>query len=92
LSLEASREFQDVNLTTTSTACIWCGRAFIPRTRGRKRQRSCRPTHRSRFWCALRKWASRLFDAGLISIEDLKRALTTNVHAAVDVKKMETVA
>ena len=39
----------------------------------RKRQRSCRPTHRSRFWCALRKWASRLFDAGLISIEDLKR-------------------
>jgi hypothetical protein len=68
--------------------CIWCGRAFTPRDRGGKRQRFCCPTHRSRFWRALRKWASRVFEAGLISIEDLKRP-HDNVHAALDAGKTE---
>jgi len=38
-----------------------------------KRQRFCCAGHRSRYWRALRKWAARVFDVGLISIEDLRR-------------------
>jgi hypothetical protein len=44
------------------------------RVDGGKKQRFCCTAHRSRYWRALRKWASRVFDAGLISIEDLRRA------------------
>jgi len=56
---------------------------------GGKRQRFCCAAHRSRFWRALRTWASRVFDAGLISIDDLRRPYD-NVHAALDAEKTET--
>jgi hypothetical protein len=46
------------------------------RSGGGKRQRFCCAAHRSRFWRALRKWASRVFDAGLIAIDDLRRPST----------------
>ena len=54
--------------------CTWCGCLFSLRVDGGKKQRFCCAAHRSRYWRALRKWASRVFDAGLISIEDLRRA------------------
>jgi len=66
--------------------CTWCGRAFRLRSRGGKRQRFCCAAHRSRFWRALRKWASLVFDAGLISIDDLRRP-RTNVHGALDAER-----
>jgi hypothetical protein len=53
--------------------CTWCGRPFSLRDGGGKKQRFCCTAHRSRYWRALRKWASRLFDAGFISIDDLQR-------------------
>ena len=53
------------------------------RVDGGKRQRFCCTAHRSRYWRALRKWASRVFDAGLISIDDLRRTqVETLVGAA----------
>jgi len=63
--------------------CIWCGCLFTPRVDGGKKQRFCCPAHRSRYWRALRKWASRVFDAGLISVDDLRRTqVKGNVGAA----------
>jgi hypothetical protein len=76
---------------TTPFTCTWCGRTFRSRTGGGKPQRFCCAAHRSRFWRALRKWASRVFDAGLISIDDLRRPYN-NVHAALDGGKAETCA
>lgn len=55
------------------TTCTWCGRPFRLRTGGGKRQRFCCAAHRSYFWRALRKWAARVFEAGVISIDDLRR-------------------
>jgi hypothetical protein len=52
--------------------CIWSGHPFKPRIGGGKKQRFCCTAHRSRYWRALRKWASRLFDEGFISIDDLR--------------------
>ena len=54
--------------------CTWCGCPFSLRVDGGKKQRFCCTAHRSRYWRALRKWASRVFDAGLISIDDLRPA------------------
>jgi hypothetical protein len=54
--------------------CIWCGCPFSLRVDGGKKQRFCCTAHRSRYWRALRKWASRVFDAGFISIDDLRLA------------------
>jgi hypothetical protein len=60
--------------TEAEATCIWCGCPFSLRVDGGKKQRFCCAAHRSRYWRALRKWASRVFDAGLISIDDLRRA------------------
>jgi hypothetical protein len=60
--------------TEGEATCIWCGCPFSLRVDGGKKQRFCCAAHRSRYWRALRKWASRVFDAGLISIDDLRRA------------------
>ena len=57
-----------------NATCTWCGRAFSSRIGGGKRQRFCCAGHRLRFWRSLRKWASSCFDAGLISIDDLRRS------------------
>ena len=60
--------------TEGEATCIWCGCPLSLRVDGGKKQRFCCTAHRSRYWRALRKWASRVFDAGLISIDDLRPA------------------
>jgi hypothetical protein len=65
--------------------CIWCGCPFSLRVDGGKKQRFCCTAHRSRYWRALRKWASRVFDAGLISIDDLRRTQVETLVGAATV-------
>jgi hypothetical protein len=61
--------------------CLWCGRAFKPRSTGESAQKFCCTEHRQEFWIAARRWTMRAIDAGLLSVDCLK-ASHTSVHAA----------
>ena len=54
------------------THCLWCQRAFRPRTTGGSPQRFCSTGHRQAFWVAARRWTMRAVEAGLINVENLK--------------------
>ena len=56
-----------------SCACLWCGTTFQPRTDGGTAQRFCKPACRRAFDHASRAWVRRQFDAGLLSVADLRR-------------------
>jgi hypothetical protein len=61
--------------------CLWCGRAFKPRTTGGSAQKFCCTEHRQQFWIAARRWTMRAIEVGLLSVDCLK-ASHTSVHAA----------
>jgi hypothetical protein len=61
--------------------CLWCGRAFNPRSTGGSAQKFCGSGHRQQFWIAARRWTMRAIEAGLLSVDCLK-ASQTSVHAA----------
>src|SRR6267154_50273 len=61
--------------------CLWCDRAFSPRTTGGSAKRFCCTGHRQQFWVAARRWTMRAIEAGLLSVDCLK-APHTSVHAA----------
>jgi hypothetical protein len=65
----------------SSTHCLWCGRAFTPRTTGGSPQRFCSTRDRQAFWIAARRWTMRAVEAGLFSVDCLKAA-HSSVHAA----------
>jgi hypothetical protein len=65
----------------TKPQCLWCGRAFAPRTTGGSPQRFCSTGHRQAFWVAARRWIMRAVQANLLSVESLK-ASQSSVHAA----------
>jgi hypothetical protein len=54
--------------------CLWCGRSFKPRTTGGSAQRFCSAAHRHAFGSAARRWAVRVVEAGLVSVETFKAA------------------
>ena len=58
--------------------CLWCGRAFKPRSTGGSAQKFCCTGHRQQFWIAARLWTMRAIDAGLLSVDCLKAS-----HASV---------
>ena len=60
--------------------CVWCGRAFKPRSTGGSAQKFCCTGHRQQFWIATRRWTMRAIEAGLLSVDCLK-ASHTSVHA-----------
>jgi len=62
------------------TRCLWCGRAFKPRSTGGSAQKFCCTNHRQQFWIAARRWTMRAIEAGLLSVDCLK-ASHTGVHA-----------
>src|ERR1700730_6943706 len=62
------------------TRCLWCGRAFKPRSTGGSVQRFCSTVHRQQFWIAARRWTMRAIEVGLLSVDCLK-ASHTSVHA-----------
>lgn len=61
--------------------CLWCQRAFRPRTTGGSAQRFCSRSHRHAFGTAARRWAVQVVEAGLLTVETLK-ALPASVRAA----------
>jgi hypothetical protein len=65
---------------TGKARCLWCGRAFTPRTTGGSAQRFCSTAHRQSFWVAARRWTMRAIETGLLSVECLK-AIQPSVHA-----------
>jgi hypothetical protein len=64
-----------------NACCLWCGRAFKPRSTGGSVQRFCSTAHRQQFWIAARRWTMRAIELGLLSVDCLK-ASHTSVHAA----------
>ena len=57
---------------STTTQCLWCGRAYTPRMTGGSPQRFCSTGHRQAFWVAARRWTMRAVEAGLINVDCLK--------------------
>src|SRR6476469_5358563 len=64
-----------------NACCLWCGRAFNPRSTGGSAQKFCCTGHRQQFWIAARRWTMRAIEAGLLSVDCLK-ASHASVHAA----------
>ena len=62
-----------VNVISTSTACLWCGRPF-PARRGGSPKRFCCATHRTAFWSALRRWAERAVAVGALTVDQIRNA------------------
>jgi len=58
--------------STTKPQCLWCQRAFTPRTTGGSPQRFCSTGHRQAFWIAARRWTMRAVEAGLLNVDCLK--------------------
>jgi hypothetical protein len=57
----------------TSTVCQWCDGPFRAR-RGGSPQRFCGAGCRTAFWSALRRWGERAVAAGILTINDIKKA------------------
>jgi len=56
-----------------STVCQWCDGPFRVR-RGGSPQRFCGSRCRTAFWSALRRWGERAVAAGILTINDIKKA------------------
>jgi hypothetical protein len=60
--------------------CLWCDRAFRPRTTGGSALRFCSTEHRKAFWTAARRWTMRAIETGLcyrsIASRPFRRAYT----------------
>ena len=55
--------------------CLWCERSFSPRDTGGKPQRFCRPSCRTWFFAAARRWAVAGVLAGRIPVAVVKTGL-----------------
>src|SRR3954468_19935904 len=53
--------------------CCWCDRPFRARRTGGRAQRFCRPTCRRQFHAAARRWALEAFDAGALTLPEVKK-------------------
>jgi hypothetical protein len=54
--------------------CPWCGSAFAPeKKRGNHERRFCADVCRNRFHSAARRWVTRAMDAGLLTVEAVKK-------------------
>src|SRR5215813_1503571 len=45
--------------------CLWCGRAFKPRSTGGSAQKFCCTGHRQEFWIAARRWTMRAISSAV---------------------------
>jgi hypothetical protein len=57
---------------TEAASCAWCGRAFIPRATGGKRQVFCRPACRRDFDAAGRRWVADAIAAGVLTVGTIR--------------------
>jgi hypothetical protein len=62
---------------SSQPTCLWCGRAFTPRTTGGSPQRFDSASCRHAFGSAARAWACVLVDAHLLTVEVLKLTVTS---------------
>ena len=68
-------------LTTTpamekrTASCSWCNRPFQLRQSGGHAQRFCSPRCRLAFHTAVRGWALKAIEAGVLSIDDIKKGV-----------------
>jgi len=60
-----------------SLQCEWCGRPFSVRETGGRRQRFCCPAHREAMWVSYRLYGQRQYEAGHISLAELRRIVET---------------
>ena len=55
------------------TNCRWCGESFPASHSGRFKKLYCGDLCRARFHYALRRWALKAFETGLVPLECFKR-------------------
>ena len=60
--------------------CVWCGAQISVKHRRGSPRRFCTAHHRTAYSSAARRWGMAAFEAGLLSLEDL-RAGEQSVHA-----------
>jgi hypothetical protein len=80
-----------MTLQAPNGVCLWCGREFVPRLDGGKRQRVCRPLCRRRLDAAGRRWVAEAIATGVLTVHELKtgvagtRALVSAATSSVPV-------
>jgi hypothetical protein len=62
---------------TEAASCAWCGRPFIPRATGGKRQVFCRPACRRGFDAAGRRWVAEAIATGTLTLDALRNGAAT---------------
>ena len=65
--------FASAEQLVSHARCLWCGRTFMPRSTGGSTQKFCCTGHRQQFWIAARRWTMRAIEAGLLSVDCLRR-------------------
>ena len=55
-----------------SQLCFWCGKGFMPRRDGGKRQVFCREACRRSFEAAGRRWVAEAIATGTLSVDALR--------------------
>jgi hypothetical protein len=81
-----------------TASCAWCGRAFIPRATGGKRQVFCRPACRRGFDAAGRRWMSEAIASGTLTVDALRngaaatRALLSGVISPAPISEPQKAA
>ena len=65
-----------------SAICLWCGRVFLPRVTGGRKQRFCCAACRSEFHDCARRWAIAEVDAGRLTTGQLAAAPKHNINVA----------
>src|SRR6516162_7881775 len=65
------------------TKCLWCGRAFAPRSTGGSSAKFCSAAHRKAYHSAVRHWAEAEIAGGRLTIAQIRNgAACTLVTAA----------
>jgi hypothetical protein len=54
------------------SACLWCGRAFAPRTSGGHAQRFCRPACRRTLDATGRRFVAEAIAGGMLTVDALR--------------------
>ena len=62
------------------TTCRWCGREFPTSHSGRFEKLYCGDLCRARFHYALRRWALKAYETGLVPLECFKRFAPEEGH------------
>ena len=64
------------------TKCLWCGRAFTPRTTGGSPAKFCSAAHRKAYHSAVRHWAEAEIAGGRLTVAQIRNGAACTLATA----------